>query len=105
MQLKFFKINIKKNNIKKENFQPNPNLYWKIILYTIFLLILISFAFGFYFFTRTNKEMISLDENIKKQSEIVQKDRIEKVLEYFSERENKSAIILNSASPVVDPSL
>ena len=42
-------------------------------------------------------------ENDKK--EITQKERIKNVLEYFLEREKKSIEIINSPSPIIDPSL
>ena len=52
-----------------------------------------------------DKDLVVPTGEIKGQITIVKKESIEKVLEYFSEREKKSNQILNSPSPVVDPSL
>jgi len=39
------------------------------------------------------------------EQETIKKERIDKILEYFSEREKKSIEIINSPSPIIDPSL
>lgn len=104
MNINIFKIKIKKK-LRKENFQPNQNFYWRIIFLLAFLMILASFIFGLYFFMKTNKETSFIEENISEQADLVRKEKIEKVLKYFSEREKKSNDILNASSPVVDPSL
>jgi hypothetical protein len=102
MDIKFFKL---KKNFKKKDYQINSNIYWKIILNTVFILIIISFIYGFSVFMKVNKEYIPFNVNTNEQIEKDRKTRIDKVLEYFSEREKKSEIILNSPSPVVDPSI
>jgi len=104
MKINIFKIKIKKK-FGKENFKPSPNFYWKIILWVMFLMILASFAFGLYLFMKINKETASLETNIGGQGDIIREERIDKVLEYFSEREKESIKVLNSVSPIIDPSL
>lgn len=102
MKIKFFKT---KKDFRKKTAIVNPNLYWNIILYVTFALIILSFVFGLWFFSKTSTEPPVSAVDINGQIGVVKKQRIQKVLEYFSEREQKSAEILNSPSPVVDPSL
>lgn len=107
MKTEIFKI---KKSLKKGVFHVNPNIGWGLTLSLAFILILLFFIFGFYLFTQTDKELTLLSTQIaettpKGQIKIVTKEQIEKVLEYFSAREKKSTQILNSYSPVVDPSL
>jgi hypothetical protein len=101
MDIKLLK---KKKKFVKGGSGIKPDLYWRYILYTTFILIFLSCVFGIYLFMKINKESISpvLDTN---RQDTIKKERIDKVLEYFTERENKSSEILNSPSPIVDPSL
>lgn len=101
MKIEIFK---KKNNYKKEDFRIKPDLYWKLILCLVFFITLASFAFGFYLFLQVNKEFV-LPANSGGQIETVDKERIEKVLEYFRVREERSDEILNFPPSVIDPSL
>ena len=101
MQIKFFK---KENKLKKDNFQINPDLYWNITL-GIFLLLIIAISFfGYTLFNKVNSPFVYENPNPTVQVETVNKDRLDKVLNYFSDREKKSADILNGASVLVDPS-
>lgn len=102
MEIKILKI---KKNFKKGGIHTNPSIYWNIIQGVAFFLVVGSFIFSFYLFRKMNKEFISLIENADKQAETISKERIDRVLEYFSSRKNKSDSILNSPSPVIDPSL
>ena len=52
-----------------------------------------------------NQESILPIINGNEQVPTINENRVGKVLDYFSERENKSSGILNSPVPVVDPSL
>ncbi len=102
MQFKFFKL---KRNLKKENLEINPVLYWRIILCITVVLISASFVFGFLSFIKINKDIIvSISDNNRK-VESIDKNRVKNILEYFKNREKKSNEILNSNSSVVDPSL
>jgi arginine decarboxylase-like protein len=102
MKINLFK---KEHNFKKKDFQFNTNLYWKLFLLGAFIIILYAFFFGYQLFTETNQEITLSTNGSTEQIETVNKDRVLKVLNYFSEREKKSAEILNSPAPVVDPSL
>jgi len=101
MQIKFFKI---KKSFKKHGLTFKPDFYWQLIVLTVFILVLASFLFGYYLFMQINKESVLSIESIGRQ-ETIKKERLKKVLEYFSLREKKSIKILNSPAPVVDPSL
>ena len=101
MEIKFLK---KKKVFKKVDRDINPDFYWKSILGVTFFIIIASLIFGFLLFTKTNKDLVLPVINTNEQ-EIVKKERIEKVLQYFKESEKKSNNILNSPSPLVDPSL
>lgn len=102
MMMKLFK---KKNNFKKKDFVFNPNLYWRIALFCMLIIITLSSFFGYHLFTQINQEPVLPVAQDDGQIPTVDKDRILKVLQYFSIREQKSSEILNSPSPVIDPSL
>jgi hypothetical protein len=102
MKIKLFK---KENNFKKKDFELNPNLYWKLALGGAFVIILFSFFFGYNLFMKINEDSVMPNAGASDQVLMVNKDHILKVLNYFSEREQKSIQIINSSSPVVDPSL
>jgi len=101
------KINIfkKKNNFKKKNSAPNPDFYWKIVMLCTFIIMAGSFCFGYYVFVQTNKDMVLPAAKDNGQVPAVNKNRITNVLNYFSDREEKSNQILITPAPVVDPSL
>jgi hypothetical protein len=100
------KINIfkKRNNFKKKNSAPNPSTYWELVIFGVFFVMILSFFFGYYTFTQINKESDTPTVKDNGQVPTVNKDRIENVLNYFSNRAQKSTQILNSPVPVVDPS-
>ena len=102
METKFFK---KEKSFKKESLGLNLNFYWKLAVYFIFLVILFSFFFGYYFFKQINEEPVWEADGDNSQVETIRKEKIEKVLEYFSLRKQKSNQILNSPAPIIDPSL
>jgi len=104
MKINFFK---KEKSFKKKDFVFNSNLYWKFAVGGGFVLVLLFSFLGYRFFTQMNQESVLpiTSTNTSGQVPTVQKDRIEKALNYFSAREQKSAEILNSPVPVVDPSL
>ena len=102
MKIEILKI---KKSFKKGGFHTNPNISWEFILCMALIVVLASFIFGFYLFKQINEEFVVPITNTDGQIEMVKKERIEKVLDYFSEREKKSTEILNSPAPIVDPSL
>ncbi len=101
MRINFLK---KKKKFRKGGFGIKPDLYWSYIFCITFILIFASCAFGLYLFLGLNKELIVPVINTPEQ-DTIKKERLEKVLEYFKEREEKSTKILNSPSPIIDPSL
>ena len=104
MKIKFF-TKEKKFGKEKESPWLNMNFYWNIAVCFLFIVILLSSFFGYYLFSRTNKESVGKSSNNSSQIQTIQKERIDKVLEYFSVREQKSSQILYSPSPIIDPSL
>ena len=100
--IKFFK---KEKKFKKESSGFNPNLYWELAVCFIFVVILSAFFFGYYLFVKIDRKPILQVGNSSGQVETIKKERIEKVLEYFSLQQQKSNQILNSPAPVIDPSL
>ena len=104
MEIKLFK--------KEKRFTKNKGsswldiyLFWKLSILFLLLIIILSSIFGYYFFVQTNKEFVAPPVVEGGQTHTVNKEKIKKVLEYFSTREEKSNEILNSSAPIVDPSL
>jgi len=96
----------KEKNLKKEkDVCLNIGLFWKLAVCLMFIAIITAFFFGYRLFMEVNREpVLEIGEN-NSQLETIKKDRIDKVLEYFSTRKQKSNQILNSPAPVSDPSL
>jgi len=104
--MKLKEILKKKKIYKKENFTINVGLFWNIILAVAFVLVVSSFVFGFFLFKKVDESSSDSTSNKKDNSiEMVTKERINRDLQYFVDREKRSTNILNSLSPVVDPSL
>lgn len=101
MEINFLK---KKKKFKKGGSGIKPDRYWRYIIYITFALIAFFLVFGWYFFRQTSRELASSFTSTPQQ-EIVGEGEIGKVLQYFKIREDKSIEILNSLSPIIDPSL
>ncbi len=102
MKIDFLKKN---NSFKKKNFSFNPSLYWRFALVVVFSLLVIACIFGYSLFVGTDQESIQPALSDGSKAIKVDIDRIDKALNYFSDRETKSNQIINSPAPVVDPSL
>ena len=102
MKIEFFK---KENSFKKKEFDFNPNLYWEVAVICALALIVYSLFFGHNLFVQISQEPETPIVSGSSQIPMVDKDRLQKVLNYFSDRETKTAQISNSPSPLVDPSL
>ena len=100
MKIKFFQ---KENNFRKKEFTLNANLYWELALCLALILTIGSCLLGYHIFSQINKKFTPLAPDQVSLPKIDQ-DRIKKVLNYFSDRANKSSEIINSPSPIVDPS-
>ena len=99
--IKIFK---KEKSFKKPNLFINPDIYWRSVLGVGFLLALAAMFLGLYLFMNENKELILPAYNTSVEATL-KKERIDNVLQYFYEREQKSNQIFNSPSSVIDPSL
>ncbi len=102
MDLKFLRL---KKKFKKSEHQPNPDFYWRIILAIFSILILSSFVFGAYLFFAVNEGDFSSTIIYTEQSQKISKERMGKVLDFFTNRSDKSKQILNSPALESDPSI
>jgi len=102
MDLKIFKI---KKKFKKSEHQPDPDFYWKLVLFGTFILIFLAIFFGTRLFWKINKEDFSPAIQYDRQGKKISKNRIDAVLKYFTDRQTKSEGIINSPSPFIDPSM
>ena len=103
MKLKIFKKTEK--NFRKGGFHINPDICWEVIIYVAFAVVVLFFIFSFYIFGQVDIENTPVSPAGNTQSQAIRKERIDKVLQYFSDREKNSTNILNSPTPLVDPSL
>jgi hypothetical protein len=104
MEIKFFKK--EKNLVKgKRSLWMDINLYWRLAILLLFAMAVSSAFFGYYFFKKVNAEIVPEEGGEGSQIKTIKRERIEKVLEYFSMRKERSNEILNSPSPLIDPSL
>ncbi len=102
MEIKFLK---NKNNLKKARVHIDPFPYWVIAFSTFAAITLLGLVFGFYLFTKINKEFAALDPESKTPTETIKQSRLKEVLDYFSKREEAAKSIIVNPSPVADPSL
>ena len=98
--MKIFKI---KKSFKKGGIHINPSIYWGISLCIALVIVTAAIILGFFLFRKISKGLTPTENS--EQIHTISKERIDKVLEYFKKRKLRSAEILNSPSPVVDPSL
>ena len=101
MNLKIFKI---KKHFKKGGIHINPDIFWGLSLIITLLIVLASFVSSFLLFNDLNQKFVPPAINLGGQTQAISKEKINKVLEYFAERQKKSNEILNSKPPVIDPS-
>ena len=102
MNIEFLKT---KKIFQKKEYKVNVGVYWKAVLGVVFIIIVLSFFYGVNLFLDINKDPIVSSASVSGQVEKNRKIRIDKILEYFSQKEKDSERILTSPSPVVDPSL
>ena len=105
MKIELSKLFKKEKKFNKKEFIFNVYFYWKLAIFFAFFLVIVSFVFGYYLFVKINKEPDLSADLGGGQIPTIDKNRIDEVFRIFSEREKKSAEILNSSAPVVDPSL
>lgn len=102
MKIELFK---KKKNFRKGGFHTNPDICWEIIICVAFAIILAALVFSFLLFKKINKGFTVPEGDTKGKASLVSRERVDKALGFFSERAQKSIQIINSPSPIVDPSL
>jgi hypothetical protein len=101
MKIEFFK---KKNSFKKKGGTPAPGVYWKYAFLGTFVIMILAFIFSYNLFANINQEDVVSVSSQSGQAEMIDKGRLEKALNYFSDRQNTSTQILSQPAPVVDPS-
>jgi hypothetical protein len=98
-----FKILKPKKKFKKGGIRINPEIYWVSSLGLVFVATVAMVIFGFVLFKKVNTEItITQDDSIK--IEKIDKARIDRALEYFTKKTEVSTEVMNSPSPIVDPS-
>lgn len=102
MKIKFLQ---KEKNLKKKEFSFNMFFYWKIVIFLFLIVLFFSAFFGVYLFWQVNKEVLPSENTEDKKDNLVKEERLEKILNIFSEREKKANEILNSGVNISDPSL
>ena len=95
----------KEKHFEKKEFILNSNFYWKIAVTLACIIILMAASFGYYLFIQTSQDTAIITSAEGEKIPIVKTQNLEKALKYFNEKEQKSSQILNSPTPVVDPSL
>jgi|SRR3989344_6812105 len=94
----------REKTFKKEHSSLNMNFYWQLAVFIVFVMIPFLFFLTYQFFMDINQEYIPSTESTTGQT-IIRKERINKALDYFSIRKQKSTQIKSSPTPIVDPSL
>jgi hypothetical protein len=103
MKLDFKIFKPKKKKFRKGGIHINPDIYWGILLGIVFVATISLMIFGYFLFKKTSKNTSSAP-NETNQVEKIDRAKIDSALLFFSERAEKSKEILNSPSPIVDPS-
>ena len=101
MDLKKLKF---KKKFKKSEHEPDPDFYWKLVLGTFFVLMILSAIFGVRLFMKTNGDTQLGTVEYNEQGKKISKERLDAVLKYYSDRAIKSQSIISSPAGVVDPS-
>lgn len=95
----------RKKVFRKESGQINANRYWDVLFFAFFILFFLAMFFGYLTFKNTNTEFVVDSTFNKDDAGINQKNKIKKVVDYFSEKEASSLEIINSEVLIIDPSL
>jgi hypothetical protein len=98
-----FKIFQRKKNFKKGGIHINPETYWALALLIVFVIVLVMIIYSYFLFKRSDAEL-SPGADSEQNLETIDKARIDRALQLFSQRAEISAEIINSPALVVDPS-
>ncbi len=95
----------RKKILKKKNENIQPDLYWRIILNAAFVFAVVFVVFAYFSFMRVVKSPIMSGEEANLNNPTISRQRINSATKYFEDRRERSDYIINSPSPVVDPTL
>lgn len=83
----------------------SPNTIWRTMLIGTFVLLLSVAAFSFFIFTRvSNDDFIDKNIDSRKAPELINKKKLDQVLQKFDDRAKASVQILTNPIVVTDPS-
>ncbi len=106
MQIKFLKFKREEHyKKKKEDVQSTMHLYWEVAVCFMGVVTLLALLLGYFLFMSINQEPAAQSANSNSSHDTIKKDRLDKVLQYFSTKAQNSIQILNSPAPVTDPSV
>lgn len=105
MDISFLKKIKIERKIKKENSDVQTDLYWKFIVIFSFVCVCVAFGFGIYFFQNLNNTTQNANEKNVQNNDLINKNKLDSVIKYFTEKEQKSKDIIVKPAPVIDPSL
>lgn len=97
MAINFFKSEKK---FRKGGMHFTAGFFWQVIFSTGLIILAVSFALGFILFWSVNKEFVSSEAG----KEQISKERLDKALEYFKDKEKKMELVLKATAPSIDPS-
>jgi uncharacterized protein YpmS len=95
----------KEDVFKKKDFSFDMFFYWKIAMFIFVLFFILFSVFGFYLFFKVNRDFSETEKKETEMKPLIQKERLDKALNIFLEKENKSKEILESSQKIPDPSL
>lgn len=104
MKIDFKKILKRKKHFRKGGFHTNPNIGWQILVLFSFGAGLVFFVIGFMQFRELSAQFQTPVFPEEDWEGAMSRERIEKTLQYFSERERKSKDITTSPASIADPS-
>lgn len=104
MKLDYKKFLAKSKGAHKQLFR-SPVTIWRTMLIGTFVLLLSCAIFSFTIFTKvSNDNFINKDTEQKKASELINRKKLEQVLQKFDDRAKATVQILTNPIPVSDPS-
>lgn len=101
MDLKILKRG--KNFSKEASF--SPSFFWNITLAITGAVVTAFLIWGYFIFEAVNQEPTPVENQQSGETQVIPKERIDRVLEYFAIRAKKSAAISNTPTTIIDPSL
>ena len=104
ININFLKKN-KNNSVFVNKYEEvNTNKYWNILIIVFFVIIIFGAIFGFIFFRKANSNLSVELNNTPRGNSFDKKEQIEKVLNYFEDKEKELENNLKY-NQLIDPSL